>query len=57
MIDVKGEARSGIAVGKTDLSKSLWVENEKGVRLKGKPDMAGAQLNLGVDGVIVTWAD
>jgi len=49
--------RSGVAVGEEGVSKSLWVENQKGVRLKGKPDMSGVQLNLGVDGVVVTWAD
>ncbi len=30
--------RSGIAVGEADVAKSIWVENENGVRLKGKPD-------------------
>lgn len=49
--------RSGIAVGEADMAKSLWVENENGVRLKGKPDVDGAQLNLGVDGVRISWDD
>ena len=49
--------RSGIAVGEADLAKSLYVENEKGVRLKGKPEISGVQLNLGVDGFIVSFAD
>jgi hypothetical protein len=49
--------RSGVAVGETDVAKSIWVENEKGVRLKGKPDIDGAQLNLGVDGVVISWDD
>ena len=49
--------RSGVAVGEVDMAKSIWVENEKGVRLKGKPDIDGAQLNLGVDGILVYWDD
>ena len=49
--------RSGIAVGEADLAKSLYVENEKGVRLKGKPEISGVQLNLGADGFIVSFAD
>jgi hypothetical protein len=49
--------RSGVAVGDKNMGKSLWVENQNRVRLKGEPDMEGAQLNLGADGVVVTWDD
>ena len=49
--------RSGIAVGETDMAKSIYVENEKGVRLKGKPETSGVQLNLGADGFILSFAD
>ena len=49
--------RSGIAVGEADMAKSIYVENENGVRLKGKPEMSGVQLNLGADGFIVSFAD
>jgi hypothetical protein len=49
--------RSGIAVGDTDMAKSIYVENEKGVRLKGKPETSGVQLNLGADGFILSFAD
>jgi hypothetical protein len=48
-------ARSGIAVGDKSKSKSIWVQNEKGVRLEAKSKTKGLQLNLGVDGVLVTW--
>ncbi len=39
------------------MAKSIYVENEKGVRLKGKPEMARVQLNLGADGFVVSFAD
>ena len=48
-------ARSGIAVGDKSKSKSIWVQNEKGVRLEARSKTKGLQLNLGVDGVLVTW--
>ena len=48
-------ARAGIAAGDKGMGKSIWVENEKGVRLKGTPKTKGIQLNLGVDGVLVAW--
>jgi hypothetical protein len=40
-----------------DVAKSLWVENNNGVRLKGKPEITGAQLNLGADGFVVSFDD
>ena len=49
--------RSGVAVGETGMAKSIYVENEKGVRLKGKPEMAGVQLNLGADGFVASFDD
>jgi hypothetical protein len=49
--------RSGIAVGEADLAKSLYVENQNGVRLKGKPEISGIQLNLGADGFIISFSD
>ncbi len=49
--------RSGIAVGDMDMAKSIYIENQNGVRLRGKPEISGVQLNLGVDGFIVTFED
>ncbi len=49
--------RSGIAVGEADLAKSIYLETDNGVRLRGKPEISGVQLNLGVDGFIVTFED
>ena len=49
--------RSGVAVGEADVAKSIYVKNENGVELKGTPDMDGVQLNLGVDGVVISWDD
>ncbi len=48
-------ARAGIAVADKGKAKSVWVQNEKGVRLKATPKTTGLQLNLGVDGVLITW--
>jgi hypothetical protein len=49
--------RSGIAVGDKDMAKSIFVQNDKGVRIKGKPETTGVQLNLGADGFVVSFAD
>jgi hypothetical protein len=49
--------RSGVAAGEADIAKSIYVKNENGVELKGKPDIDGVQLNLGVDGVVISWDD
>ena len=49
--------RSGIAVGEADLAKSIYLENQNGVRLRGKPEISGVQLNLGADGFIVSFED
>lgn len=48
-------ARAGVAVVDKGKAKSVWVQNEKGVRLKATPKTTGLQLNLGVDGVLIAW--
>jgi hypothetical protein len=49
--------RSGITVGDESMGKSLWIQNEKGVTLELKAETQGLQLNLGADGLVVTWDD
>ena len=49
--------RSGIAVGDMDMAKSIYVQNQHGVRIKGKPEISGVQLNLGVDGFVISFDD
>lgn len=49
--------RSGITVGDQSMGGPLWLQNEHGVRLEVKPVTQGLQLNLGADGLIVTWDD
>jgi len=47
--------RSGVAVGDEEVGNKRWVENDKGVKLELNLDTDGLQLNLGADGMVVTW--
>jgi hypothetical protein len=35
----------------------MWLKNEKGVSIKLTTDKEGIELNLGVDGSVIKWAD
>ena len=52
-------ARSGITLGDSEFIKDrmLWLQNEKGVKIKLTTDKAGLELNLGADGSVVVWDD
>jgi hypothetical protein len=52
-------ARSGITLGDSEVIKDrmLWLQNEKGVKIKLTTDKAGLELNLGADGTVVVWDD
>ena len=52
-------ARSGVTLGDSEFIKDrmLWLENEKGVKIKLTTDKAGLELNLGVDGSVIRWDD
>ena len=51
--------RSGITLGDNEFvkDKMMWLKNEKGVSIKLTTDKEGVELNLGVDGSVVHWAD
>jgi hypothetical protein len=49
--------RSGIAIADKDMAKSIFVQNDKGVKIKGKPETTGVQLNLGADGFVMSFDD
>ncbi len=48
-------ARSGIAVGDEEVGNQRWVKNENGVKLELNVDTKGLQLNIGADGMVVSW--
>lgn len=52
-------ARSGITLGDDEFIKDrmMWLKNEKGVAIKLTTKKEGIELNLGVDGTVVSWAD
>ena len=50
-------ARSGVAVGDEEVGNKRWVVNGSGVKLELNLDTDGLQLNLGADGMVVTWND
>ncbi len=52
-------ARSGVTLGSDEFikDKMMWLKNEKGVSIKLTTDKEGVELNLGVDGSVVKWAD
>ena len=35
----------------------MWLKNEKGVSIKLTTEKEGVELNLGVDGSVIEWAD
>ena len=37
--------------------KMFWLKNEKGVRIELKTSKEGLELNLGVDGTVISWDD
>jgi hypothetical protein len=52
-------ARSGVTLGSDEFIKDrmLWLQNEKGVKIKLTTKKEGMELNLGVDGTVVKWDD
>lgn len=52
-------ARSGITLGDEEFIKDrmMWLTNEKGVSIKLTTSKSGIELNLGVDGSVIKWAD
>ena len=50
-------ARSGITVGEEEMGNKRWVSNDRGVKLEMNVDTKGLQLNLGADGMMVSWDD
>jgi hypothetical protein len=51
------QARSGITIGGDALKRRTWMANDRGVKLDISWESKGLQLNLGADGMIVTWDD
>jgi hypothetical protein len=52
-------ARSGVTLGDDEFIKDrmLWLQNEKGVKIKLTTKKEGMELNLGADGTVVKWDD
>ena len=52
-------ARSGITLGDDEFIKDrmMWLKNEKGVSIKLTTEKEGIELNLGVDGSVISWDD
>jgi hypothetical protein len=52
-------ARSGVTLGDDELLKDrmLWMQNQKGVRIKLTTNKEGVELNLGADGTVISWDD
>jgi len=52
-------ARTGATLGDNEFLKDrmLWLQNEKGVKIKLTTKKAGMELNLGADGTVVKWDD
>ena len=50
-------ARSGVTLGDDELMKdrTFWLVNQNGVKIKRTTEKDGVELNLGVDGSVVTW--
>jgi hypothetical protein len=51
------QARSGVTLGDDALARRTWMTNERGVKLKMSWESKGLQLNLGADGMVITWDD
>lgn len=52
-------ARAGVTLGDDELMKdrTFWLVNQNGVKIKLISEKDGVELNLGVDGSVVTWDD
>jgi hypothetical protein len=52
-------ARAGVTLGDDELMKdrTFWLINQNGVKIKLISEKDGVELNLGVDGSVVTWND
>jgi len=51
------QARSGVTLGDDALDRKTWMANDRGVKLNMSWESKGLQLNLGADGMVVTWDD
>ncbi len=51
------QARSGVTIGGDALDRRTWMANDRGVKLEMSWESKGLQLNLGADGMAITWDD